>query len=146
MKINKGYANLRKGRKNLPHHAYHITFVTKHRKPVFNDFFHATVMRLSLQSSDKSNLTETMAFCIMPDHVHWLFLLKNDSLSRVVSRAKAMFSRSLKKKLWQEGFYDHGIRSDESLKEIARYIVANPLRAKLVDSIGEYPHWDATWL
>ncbi|MES9878966.1 MAG: transposase, partial [Candidatus Sedimenticola sp. 1PA] len=32
------------------------------------------------------------------------------------------------------------------IKELARYIVANPLRGGLVESIGDYPHWDAMWL
>ena len=35
---------------------------------------------------------------------------------------------------------------DEDLKSIARYIVANPLRAELAQEIGEYPHWDSIWL
>jgi REP element-mobilizing transposase RayT len=47
---------------------------------------------------------------------------------------------------WQRGFYDYAIRQDEDLKKLARYIVANPLRAGLVESIGDYPHWDAKWL
>jgi len=29
---------------------------------------------------------------------------------------------------------------------IARYIVANPLRAGLVSRVGDYPLWDACWL
>jgi hypothetical protein len=29
---------------------------------------------------------------------------------------------------------------------LARYIVANPLRAGLVEHLGDYPHWDAVWL
>jgi len=28
----------------------------------------------------------------------------------------------------------------------ARYIVANPLRAGLVERLGDYPLWDAVWL
>ena len=29
---------------------------------------------------------------------------------------------------------------------MARYIVANPLRAGLVWDIGSYPHWDCIWM
>ncbi|MFV3290267.1 transposase, partial [Pseudomonas sp. NY11955] len=29
---------------------------------------------------------------------------------------------------------------------VARYIVANPIRAGLVSRVGDYPHWDAVWL
>jgi putative transposase len=32
------------------------------------------------------------------------------------------------------------------LLSAARYIVANPLRAGIANSLAEYPHWDATWL
>ena len=38
------------------------------------------------------------------------------------------------------------VRRDEDLRGLARYIVANPLRAQLVQRIGDYPHWDAMWL
>jgi hypothetical protein len=37
------------------------------------------------------------------------------------------------------------IRREEDLVSIARYIVANPLRAGIVKSVREYPHWDAVW-
>jgi REP element-mobilizing transposase RayT len=48
--------------------------------------------------------------------------------------------------LWQKGFHDRAIRKEEDLQAIARYVVANPLRAGLVDKIGDYPLWDAIWL
>lgn len=48
--------------------------------------------------------------------------------------------------LWQKGFHDRAIRKEEDLQTIARYVVANPLRANLVDKIGDYPLWDAIWL
>jgi REP element-mobilizing transposase RayT len=48
--------------------------------------------------------------------------------------------------LWQKSFHDHALRKEEDLLAIARYIVANPLRAGLVKKIGDYPLWDAIWL
>ena len=48
--------------------------------------------------------------------------------------------------LWQAGFHDRAIRSDEDLLVVARYVVANPLRAKLVDRLGDYPFWNSVWL
>lgn len=44
------------------------------------------------------------------------------------------------------GIHDRGLRGEESLIEVARYIVANPLRAGLTDRIGDYPYWDSVWL
>jgi REP element-mobilizing transposase RayT len=48
--------------------------------------------------------------------------------------------------VWQNGFHDHALRQEEDLAEVARYIVANPLRAGLVERLGDYPHWHAIWL
>lgn len=45
-----------------------------------------------------------------------------------------------------KSFYDHALREEDDLKGIARYIVANQIRAGLVEKIGDYPHWDAVWL
>jgi len=41
---------------------------------------------------------------------------------------------------------DHALRTDENLLNVARYIIANPLRAGLVTRIGDYPLWDSIWL
>ena len=49
-------------------------------------------------------------------------------------------------RFWQDGFHDHALRKEENVIEAARYIVANPLRAGLVSSVADYPHWDAVWV
>ena len=41
---------------------------------------------------------------------------------------------------------DRALRREEDVREVARHLVANPLRARLVDQIGDYPFWDSTWL
>jgi len=38
------------------------------------------------------------------------------------------------------------IRKEEGIRAAARYIVANLLRARLVEHIPDYLHWDAIWL
>lgn len=89
----------------------------------------------------------------MPDHLHWLFQLnERETLSATIKRLKARSSLSIGRHVelgspvWQRGFYDHAIRRDEDILAVARYIVANPLRAGLVEHIGDYPLWDAIWL
>jgi putative transposase len=89
----------------------------------------------------------------MPDHAHWLIRLNAQaSLSPCIARMKAVRARAVNRltnssaPLWQKGYYDHCLRSDESVEQVANYIVANPLRAGLVDSLGDYPFWNAAWL
>jgi len=48
--------------------------------------------------------------------------------------------------VWQRGFHDHALRAEEDIVGVARYLVANPLRAGLCDKIGNYPYWNAQWL
>ena len=44
------------------------------------------------------------------------------------------------------GIRNHAVRVEEDVRQIARYIVANPLRAGLVRDLGEYSLWDCAWL
>ena len=53
---------------------------------------------------------------------------------------------SRKGKVWDKAYHDHALRKDEDVKRVARYIVANPLRKRLVDKIVDYPLWDAVWI
>jgi REP element-mobilizing transposase RayT len=89
----------------------------------------------------------------MPDHWHGLIELGDvDDLSMLVRRMKGVSARAMNRtasrhgSVSAEGFHDHAIRADESLRDVARYIVLNPLRAGLVDRVGLYPYWDAIWL
>jgi len=83
----------------------------------------------------------------MPDHLHWLMQLAvAASLPKVVGSVKAVTAHKLGQPIWQGGFHDHAMRYEDDVMEVARYIVANPLRAGLVEQLADYPHWDAVWL
>ena len=96
----------------------------------------------------------TKAFVIMPDHLHWLFQLPQGSnLSSTVGSMKSQSGNSINLLLgnsfspvWQRGFHDHALRRNEDIVQIARYIVANPLRAGLASKIGDYPLWYSIWV
>ncbi len=95
---------------------------------------------------------QTLAYVVMPDHVHWLLVLDVESLPNVLRRFKSCSARSVNAYLgrdgrfWQAGYHEHALRREENLRTVARYIVANPLRAGLVKRIGDYSGWDAIWL
>ena len=89
----------------------------------------------------------------MPDHLHWLMQLHDrKSLSVCVGSMKSFATRTMIAKnlgrgpVWQQGYMDRAIRREEELLPVARYIIANPLRAGLVKHIGEYPLWDSIWM
>jgi len=89
----------------------------------------------------------------MPDHLHWLFQsLTNRPFSIAVNNVKSMTAREINRRysrigqVWQKGFYDRAIRSDEDVVGIARYIIGNPVRARIVRQVGDYPLWDTIWV
>ena len=139
--------NLRKGRVSLSNHIYLVTAVTASRKAVFASFDAARIAARCFHDKDIVRQARTLAFVIMPDHLHWLLQLENEgNLSGVVRLYKAKVTLSLRQKIWQRGFHDHALRGDEDLRDVARYVIANPLRSGLAKSVGEYSHWDAIWL
>ncbi len=138
---------LRQGRVSETNRIYSITTATIGREVVFADFNHARQLIRVLRECASMQRAHTLCFVVMPDHLHWLMQLEDDSeLSQVVRSVKSLSSRGIGQNIWQKGFYDRAVRREEDLKSLARYIVANPLRAGLVESVGQYPHWDSVWL
>lgn len=139
--------DLRKGRYSEINREYFVTFTTKNRTPKLEINECANVVARTIHYS---YAIENLAWVIMPDHVHMLFSLKNGNLSSVISFIKASSSKEIAKTSfpfnWAPGFYDHALRNEESRIDIARYIVANPLRARIVKSLKDYPWWDSAYL
>ena len=139
--------DLRKGRASQSGQVYHITTVTLGRVPVFSELRPARLLINTLREAQMRSDATTLAFVVMPDHMHWLVQLGDGAaLSRVVGAVKAVTAHKLGKRIWQSGFHDHALRREEDMAEVARYIISNPLRAGIVARLGDYPHWDAVWL
>ena len=139
--------DLRVGRFSKENHIYHITTTTLNRTPIFKSLVNARLMINILKKSDSLSQTQTLALVVMPDHLHWLFQLNNKlSLPKLLQSIKSVSSHTIGKPIWQPGYYDHAIRKDEDIVNIARYIIANPIRAGLVKRVGDYPHWDTIYL
>ena len=144
--------DLRKGRFSEVGRPYLVTAVTRDRMPLFKDLWLARLVVNELRREADTGHAENFAWVVMPDHLHWLLAPKTASLAEIVQRAKSRsaiaMNRALDRKgpIWQKGFHDRALRREENLVAMARYVVANPLRAGLVTHIGDYPHWDAVWL
>ena len=119
---------------------------------MFRDDAAATIVADAFRRADELGYCAGLAYVVMSDHAHWLVALTSDApLALLVGATKAHASRRLRSEhairmpVWQRGYYDHRIRHDEDLKQQARYLVANPIRAGLVSRLVEYPHWFAVW-
>ena len=149
----KGHDQLRKGRRSIPNQIYHVSTATRDWQPLFQSFRCGRAVVDCMRHEHDAGHVESLAFVVMPDHFHWLFSLTGSrSLSTSIKNVKAFSARRINailgsnKAVWQPAFYDRAIRREADLERVARYIVANPLRAGIVGSVKEYPLWDAKWV
>jgi REP element-mobilizing transposase RayT len=72
-------------------------------------------------------------FLLMPDHVHALlsFPPSRTAVQQTVTLWKRWTARQRGIE-WQRDFFEHRLRSDESWREKADYILANPVRKGLI--------------
>lgn len=146
--------DLRKGRASIAGQIYLITAVTRQREPLFSDLRLGRCVVMAMQRVSNAKMAETLAFVVMPDHLHWLMQIEHGvTLASVMRSVKAGSARLINKlrgcpgaSVWQRGYYDRALRREEDLLDLARYVVGNPLRSGLVENMADYSLWDATWL
>jgi putative transposase len=82
----------------------------------------------------------------MPEHIH-LFVCGPDdfSLGAWIGSLKEALAKSRGRRragdvIWQRGFFDHLLRSDESYGQEWNYVRENPVRAGLVTKAENWPY------
>lgn len=136
---------LRIGRYSESNRIYLLTTNTLGREPVFKDVFLGRLVVGQFRQAQDQAFANSLAWVVMPDHFHWLIELRKGSLSELMQRTKSLSAKAVnlrlnnKISLWQRGFHDRALRREDDLVFMARYVVANPLRAGLVKRLGDYP-------
>lgn len=147
------YSKLRKGRFSCGGQVFHVVSRTWQRQKIFSDWYVATLACRSFCSRQALQNSRLLCWVLMPDHAHWLLQLDEpDDISSLVGRMKSISAREVRVhagragSIWYPGFYERAIRREQDLVDVARYIIANPLRGKLCCRLGHYPFWDAVYL
>ncbi|WP_050886933.1 transposase [Bradyrhizobium sp. ORS 285] len=98
---------------------------------------------------------ETIAICILPDHLHAIWALPEDDADYPMrwSMIKSSFSRGLKtltqsrslvtkreKGIWQRRYWEHAIRNETDLERHIDYIHFNPVKHGHVSRVADWPH------
>ena len=110
-----------------------------------------------LQTAEIRDNVFTDAYIIMPNHVHGILFIQDpdagrgtvhraptveqfgkptsNSIPTIIRSFKATVTKQINEfrhtpgqKVWQRGFYDRVIRSDDELNRIREYIIYNPLK------------------
>lgn len=112
----------------------------------------ARIVRNAIRHFDKIKYL-SHAWCIMPNHVHWLLtplrtpeMGKLDSaLIQIVHGLKSFTAHQANKELnrngpfWNREYYDHLIRSSEEFARLIIYTIENPVKAGLCKNWQDWP-------
>jgi REP element-mobilizing transposase RayT len=131
------------------HAAYFVTICTYGHKNYFGKM-NGTIVELStigkivkeewLHTQEIRKDIRLDEYIIMPNHLHGIILLLHDeipegtkisNLSNIIKGFKSSVSKRIQNEgnsefKWQSRFYDHVIRTEESLGNIRNYIISNP--------------------
>jgi REP-associated tyrosine transposase len=126
-------------------HRYSLTFCTHFRERVFVDAAAVELVLSQFSRAASEQQFSVIAYCFMPDHVHLLVegLSHDSDCKRFIKLAKQYaayeFSKGRGKRLWQPWGFEHVLRDEELTHVVARYILENPVRAGLTNSVLDYP-------
>ena len=141
-------ANLRWGRFSEPGAAYHITKCRVEGLQLsLAQPTPAQIIIDSIRWHQERQHAHLLAFVVMPDHVHWVFVLGEErSLDQVVKGFASVTSRQIARgcalnarTVWQQEYHDHRLRSDERTWETMEYDHQNPVRGGLCAKADEWP-------
>lgn len=139
------------GRTSEHGRTYSVTTICHHRQPLFLDASAAEIVIDELRRLQQDGVVENFAWVLMPDHLHWLFSLRSGSLARCLQLLKGRSAHTINRQrdrtetVWQPGYYDHALRHEDAVRQLAEYIVLNPVRAGLVAEVDDYAHWWCAW-
>jgi len=121
-----------------------LTLVTRQRAPISLQPDLSSLFLDCLRRSSQKHGVTVNAYCLMPDHAHLLVEVpERVSLGAFVRHFKQLSGYALKRntgfEAWQVSYYDHILRKEENILDVARYIWDNPVRKGLVSERAEYP-------
>ena len=109
-----------------------------------SDAVHAAFVAFASRANSQHNIA-VGRYVIMADHVH-LFVRGPDNfqLGPWVGILKQALEKHIavtgKSPIWQRGFFDHVLRSDESYAQKWNYVRENPVRAGLLTNADDWPY------
>lgn len=86
------------------------------------------------------------SYCLMSNHYHLLIETHQENLSKMMRAINAQYAAYFNKKykrvghLWQGRFKSWFVTDEAYLYTLIKYIEFNPLKAKMVERVGEYPY------
>jgi len=130
---------------------YHITSRGNERKAIYADDTDFELFLTLLGKVCEQYNWVMHAYCLMTNHYHLLVETPDANLSKGMRQLNGTFTQAINRKHKRVGHLFQGrykavlVDRDAYLLELNRYIVLNPIRAKMVQNPGDWPwsNWHA---
>ena len=127
---------------------FFVTFCRHQRRRILaTNSVNAAFIQFAIRARAEHNVA-IGRYVIMPDHLH-LFVCGPDDFQLghwigILKRHLAGATRPIEasRPIWQRGFFDHLLRSEESYGRKWNYVRENPVRAGLVARVEDWPFAD----
>ena len=142
------YNQSRNRRHSIAGGYYFLTTTTLGRKQILSSSEVAEGIFETFEWLEDQGRIRWICLVVMPDHIHAVVQLgSGQTLAKVIHSVKMFTARQINEQrgergsVWQEGYYDHGVRGDEALNGIIQYCYDNPVKTGLVKQAKDYPYW-----
>ncbi len=122
-----------------PGAVYHVTSRGNEKKAIFKDNRDRENFLNTIQQVNKRYHWICHAYCLMANHYHLLIETPDGNLSLGMRQLNGVFTQLINKRYGRTGHLFQGrykailIQKDSHLLAVCRYIVLNPVRAKVVE-------------
>jgi putative transposase len=130
-----------KPRIEVPHAYYHVVTRGNNKRQIFDDDVDRSVFLLILTTVARHYGWTLLAYCLMNNHYH--VVLQLGACERGLSRGMCVLNTGYAVEynrrherinhLFGKRYWSRMLKTDEDLKGACRYVVLNPVRARLVD-------------
>jgi len=117
---------------------------------------HIDWLRLAYQRTNTLHPFNTIAICILPDHIHAIWQMPAEGADYALRwrMIKSQFSRNFsaneqrsnskikhrEKGIWQRRYWEHQIRDELDLQRHVDYIHYNPVKHGLASQVKDWPY------
>lgn len=135
----------RRERKQSPTGIYHVIMRGINRQNIFEDNEDRHKLIEIFARCRERHSFKLFAYCLMDNHFHILIQEHSEPIGMLIKRICSSYVLWFNKKhgrcghLFQDRFKSEVVDSDRYFLTVLRYIHQNPLRAKIVEDITDYP-------
>jgi putative transposase len=132
-------------RTTLPDGYFHVVSRGVDGCAIFRNDSDRRTFLVHLRTRSESHNWTVYALCLMTTHYHLVLYSTRADLSRGVQRLNGRYAQQFNERhvrfghLFADRFTSRAIETEGHLHEACRYVVENPVRARLCDSAEDWP-------